>query len=776
MKSQILVGFVMSVVLLHCSQIFAGEPASGGKLRGLWMNRVAISERDIEKWKRMGVNAVLVDLCSPSGAFRWELKSHPHFQNPWSKPGSEKLARFIELCHKHNMLVIACFENLHILSREKIKRWGIGTDEPWAKWDPNYRRWQLKWISTGKRRHGQVFSLGNQFCLLAWSKFILEPAIEDLAKRFDIDGVNLVEFWQFGWNACYCDYCMSEFEREHGWKPIDFAKEWLRRADAGEDIYQDEKIKEFMAWKRERTAGVVRNVKEILKRYPRAPAIVMVSTEGRGIVKTKEQYEQWKRMGLDWQNLVQNGGLDYCLLVLAGTLDTPVLRERIRMNFEFIPQGHRATSYNIHWATTSPKPKEVPDYVTRNLSVPAQYADFVVIWCESWMEPLCKRAKKDMWSFVGKVLDEVQGKRKSRGARPGPTRVPAFFITGVYHSVPANFDDVKSLGFNTVICTQRRTDAENMIRFLDAAHKHGFKVIVELSAPFAKLLKEADPTEIRRIVDRLKSHPALLMWYTVDEPEKYGRDARVPKAIRDAYELIRQIDPVHPVMWVTNQPITLLRHRGYRGFDAVGVDVYPVAHRIKGEGLTAVSRWVANARASAEGKPVFGVIQMHRRQTIREKRGPTKAEVLVMAMEAICAGAKGLLFYNYPLATKGARSAVRELLPLLHHLSKSLMAPEVLKGIGITVHGDVKDKAGRIAIQYIAKKTDEVLYLFTVNSAEEPVTATFRLPVGAKAVEVIGERRTLPLHQGKFSDRWGCYHDVDMTTRPYHIYRIKGKK
>ncbi|MCX6376158.1 MAG: hypothetical protein NTU88_09050, partial [Armatimonadetes bacterium] len=53
--------------------------------------------------------------------------------------------------------------------------------------------------------------------------------------------------------------------------------------------------------------------------------------------------------------------------------------------------------------------------------------------------------------------------------------------------------------------------------------------------------------ELRQIVERFKDHPALIAYKDVDEPA-WGKRP-IPPIVK-GYEIIKQIDPGHPVVMV----------------------------------------------------------------------------------------------------------------------------------------------------------------------------------------------------------------------------------
>jgi len=123
---------------------------------------------------------------------------------------------------------------------------------------------------------------------------------------------------------------------------------------------------------------------------------------------------------------------------------------------------------------------------------------------------------------------------------------------------------------------------------LDAAGEKGLTVLLGLNTGKPRhgfdygdaRRVSAQKESIRQTVLRLKDHPALLMWALGNETELDASDAdriRVWKALNELAEMIRQIDPNHPVITVVagigrNKLAELKEH--CPALDAVGINAY----------------------------------------------------------------------------------------------------------------------------------------------------------------------------------------------------------
>jgi hypothetical protein len=98
------------------------------------------------------------------------------------------------------------------------------------------------------------------------------------------------------------------------------------------------------------------------------------------------------------------------------------------------------------------------------------------------------------------------------------------------------------------------TEQEDWKFVLDELHARGLKAIVSLSParPFTE--------QITRVVDTYKNHPAILMWMIGNEWNlnlvygAYSSVTEAAKAIEEAAQLVKQLDPHHPVASSWGEP------------------------------------------------------------------------------------------------------------------------------------------------------------------------------------------------------------------------------
>jgi hypothetical protein len=169
-------------------------------------------------------------------------------------------------------------------------------------------------------------------------------------------------------------------------------------------------------------------------------------------------------------------------------------------------------------------------------------------------------------------------------------------------------------------------------------------------------------------VERIRSHPSLLLWYQSDEPDGKGNPIN---STRIAYEKIRQLDPYHPSSLALNC-YDFYYEEYAKGGEIVITDVYPISTNTS---YSTVYGTVCNSTYGCCGcddcKGTFEDIsgrldEFHRRDELIGwsktqwfapqafgnetfwTRYPTPAEEVVMTLLAINHGAKGIVLWDFP--------------------------------------------------------------------------------------------------------------------------------
>jgi hypothetical protein len=157
-----------------------------------------------------------------------------------------------------------------------------------------------------------------------------------------------------------------------------------------------------------------------------------------------------------------------------------------------------------------------------------------------------------------------------------------FFPVGFYCQwpvVPTLPEEEVVKGFNMMspywkIDNKQRKER---LRFMDRCAQLGMKVNYNICNVAAggvhteALDKDEKLALLKKEVEALRDHPALLSWYLYDEPEGQGVPA---DSLKEAYDLIKTLDPYHPVTIVFMAPH--MANQYAHVMDIAMTDPYPV--------------------------------------------------------------------------------------------------------------------------------------------------------------------------------------------------------
>ncbi|KAL1984251.1 hypothetical protein VTN96DRAFT_9303 [Rasamsonia emersonii] len=279
-------------------------------------------------------------------------------------------------------------------------------------------------------------------------------------------------------------------------------------------------------------------------------------------------------------------------------------------------------------------------------------------------------------------------------------------------------------------------------QFLDICDEIGLWVMYDMRYTYLNL------TSVEEQVNMIKARKSLLLWYTGDEPDGHGDPLN---ATRLAYDLIKSLDPWHPVSLCLN--CYNFYYADYSsGADIVLSDVYPIAvnttwsvqyHTVcnttygccgcddcKGDFedistrldlFTQYQDWIGGPPKTLWGVPqAFGGGEFW-------ARNPTPDEEVTMNLLSINHNAKGIVMWSYPTEP--------DLEDVTSSLSKVLAAPNVtsfLLGAPTTAlktaGADRIDAAGwQVGKQMLVS----ILYLEYIDSDSQ---VTISLPTPASSV------------------------------------------
>lgn len=332
-----------------------------------------------------------------------------------------------------------------------------------------------------------------------------------------------------------------------------------------------------------------------------------------------------------------------------------------------------------------------------------------------------------------------------------------FFPLGLYLG-PTEDEHLKRIaeaGFNTILCYGYGVGDEPEA-YLERAQKYGLKVIYSIKdfyegTRWFPQMGKSGLELAKEYVEKLRDHPALLVWYINDElPISY-----LPR-LSEMYELVKKLDPNHPQLQVLYQLPDLELY--YNCTDIMGVDPYP----IPSQPITMVSEWTSSAvKAMANSKPVWVVPQIFDWSVYNPDnppREPTFEEKKNMFYQALINGAKGLIAYSYfdLLEVTGGKEAPKEVFERRWQ-EISAIAREVKKLIPVLLEG--KDVAqlqgklgdGKVMIRGLAYQNK--LCILVANISSDRVSLTVSLPgKGWREAKRI-DGAPITLKAGKLSDQ-----------------------
>ncbi len=301
------------------------------------------------------------------------------------------------------------------------------------------------------------------------------------------------------------------------------------------------------------------------------------------------------------------------------------------------------------------------------------------------------------------------------------------------------FAELKAAGFNTVQnyslgawqLTPERFD-EFVIPWLDGAAEHGLKVYFDVEGPEGHvrrgrgeirnlddpLVADYDaPPEVVWRVQKVMNHPALLCWYTADEPICHGRAI---EDLRRQNRMIKLVDPHHPTVIATCPGGE--HCGGYRkccqGVDILATDHYPL---FGGEPAHAWRRTALKGEHAAQGlQALWAIPQCYN----RGGHEMTEAEIRLETYLPIVHGARGVVWWACHYCKRDCPrcwEATKRLAGELDRISPILLDKDSEQ----TVKLDPADAP----IDTLLKQHDGKRYLLAVNHSPEPVSkVSFHLP------------------------------------------------
>ncbi len=280
-----------------------------------------------------------------------------------------------------------------------------------------------------------------------------------------------------------------------------------------------------------------------------------------------------------------------------------------------------------------------------------------------------------------------------------------FFPVGLYWLRVETLGPMRRLHFNSGDYFYK-LQGEEVAELMDAAAEQGMQILLELSE-FARQQPEPDFQAIKATVERYRHHAALLAWYLVDEPDETSMK---PEAARAIYQLIRELDPYHPVYLVNNRPHTYTAYS--EASDVLAVDVYPIPRYP----ITRVRDYVRQAQwASLGRKPVWLVAQAFG-GVEHWPRAPTAVELRNMVYQGLVQGVGGVFFYRH------CQEDERHIQPVDLWREVQTLARELAQLAPVLVQPsyDAEPRQVGRGIEAVVKAYEDTIYVFAVNVDNQP--------------------------------------------------------
>lgn len=288
------------------------------------------------------------------------------------------------------------------------------------------------------------------------------------------------------------------------------------------------------------------------------------------------------------------------------------------------------------------------------------------------------------------------------------------------------------------------------------------------------------PEILRSLIERYKYHPAVAFWKNVDEPAWGGAD---PEGMLQAYKLIKELDPDHPV-WVVHAPRNTLEVlRQYADVcDITGLDIYQISvpkgknSHLPNKEISVVGDYAKWMSKSVDGKkPFIMVLQVCWSGVTPPKNElvmPTLHQTRFMVYQAIINGSSGISFFGMSVALQGKDAEYgynwthwnEVMVPLLKEINRdSELYPALVRPdskIPLRV-------SGADDIEFCAREVGDYLYILACKREGARADIKFSGKPLNGDIQVLYENRTVKAQSGSFTDSFGP-NDV-------HVYKVKVK-
>ena len=354
-----------------------------------------------------------------------------------------------------------------------------------------------------------------------------------------------------------------------------------------------------------------------------------------------------------------------------------------------------------------------------------------------------------------------------------------FFPIGIYGvwKKPFNGNDfdrafagLKSAGFNTVQTYDSKRGKE-FSEFLDAAERHGFKVMAFPGA------SGSFKSEMDELIEKERRRSCHLAWYLADDTSV----GEIPIDLRNLHLKCHRLDPARLTAQADGVGTgNLSKYAPYvDSTDVFLPEVYPVTSAVPdGKEVPKVildMKMIADDLAAHPGrrKSVWPIIQ-HFKGWNAWSRFPTFDELRAMSYQALIHGANGIFWYTYVGAeTRGhgvtsSPERWREVSTVskeIATIAPDLLCPDVsARPEAKVVSGPARDARGFPSVSCRLKDSPRGLLLLAGNSSTNAVRARISVACDRGAKVLFESGRELPPAR--------CLTD-DFAPLAVHVYRLK---
>lgn len=289
-----------------------------------------------------------------------------------------------------------------------------------------------------------------------------------------------------------------------------------------------------------------------------------------------------------------------------------------------------------------------------------------------------------------------------------------------------------------------------VFELLDRAHAAGLQVHYCLHGLAVGEESEEKFDRLRREIEAVRDHPALLGWYLADEPELNGVP---PDRMQRVYDLVKLADPYHPCTMVFANRGAAVRYE--RALDISMTDPYPIPRSPAGSVAASIRQMVEQHRPDLAIWVVpqaFGGGEWWERE-------PSAREERVMTWLALIEGARGIQYFirrapNGNPVSIHLWNECRRLAAEVAELAPELLAPRT------------RLETGADDLHAALTQSDRAVCLLVANASPQPRAFSLALPgVPDGQAEAVFEQRTIAIAGERLDDLIDGY-----GTRAYRLY------